>query len=282
MSEEIEPTTRELLWGDSVEVLCFGEPLNWSLRGMSMDENENFNPGILDRLRSVLDRHRIGRLYLPSPKKFNAELARQEELNVSWMDGLLFRGAYAEGVALEKVGEAVGIASSDCPTIIARNVTSLLTVAAHAGRESLYDQAALLEAAKPRRYASVVDAVMATLTPNVSDAKRVLAHVACGIRSVSFPHQVSFDWDGARNARMLQHLRERWGADCVSSDGEGRIDLHEIIRRQFRAAGVPDERLSEDGRDTHEDRSLTNGHLWHSNRREKNGERNFVIAIRRK
>lgn len=282
MQESLEPTTRELLWNESVEVLCFGNPTNWAMSGMTPEENDDFNPGIVGRLRGLLDRHRISRLYLPSPKQFNAKLARSDELTVRWMDGLLFRGAYAEGVTLEKIGEAVAIASSDCPTLVARNGSSLLALAAHAGRESLYDHAALFDSAKPRRHESVVDAVMEALVPAGGNVRDVQAFVACGISAALFLHPQGFEKNGLRNQVMVRHLRDRWGEACASADTLGRIDLREIIVSQFAAKGVPRCNISGDQACTADDMPAKGAYRWHSHRRDKDGGRNLVIAIRRK
>lgn len=279
MEDQFIPTTRELLWDGSVEVLCFGAATgNWAMKGTMLEENERFNPGIVGRLRGLLDRHRIGRLYLPSPGRFNGRMARAEELSVSWMDGLMFRGAYAEGVALEKIGEAVGVASSDCPTIIARNASSLLAAAAHAGRESLYDQAHLYSGSPVRKHASVVDAILETLAPGGRGKDDVWAHVTCGIGPMAFEHRLDDPVHGDHNRRLRAYVTERWGAQCA---GDRWFSLGAIITAQFRAGGVPNERISHrhDCTYSHKD---GNSPRWHSHRRDKDGKRNFVLAIRRK
>ena len=274
MEDHLEPTTRELLWDGSVEVLCFGAATgNWAMKGMTPEENERFNPGIVGRLRAVLDRHRVCRLYLPSPGRFNGQLARSDELSVSWMGGRAFRGAHAEGVALEKIGEAVGIASSDCPTVIARNARSLLAVAAHAGRESLYDLAGLYSGNPVRKHGSVVDAIVDTL-----GADGLWAHATCGIGPMAFEHRLDDPVHGDRNRRLRAYVTERWGASCA---GDRWFSLGAIISAQFRAKGVPNERISHrhDCTYSHKD---GNSPRWHSHRRDKDGKRNFVLAIRRK
>jgi len=278
LDDQTEPTTRDLLWDGSVEVLCFGAATgDWALRGMTPEENERHNPGIVRRLRALLDRHRVGRLYLPSPGRFNGQVARPEALDVGWMDGLMFRGAHAEGVTLEKIGEAVGIASSDCPTIVARNARSLLAVAAHAGRESLYDLADLASGVPVRKHASVVDAIVETLAAD-GPADGISAHVTCGIGPMAFEHRLDDPVHGDRNRRLRAYVAERWGAHCV---GDRWFSLGAIISAQFRARGVPNERLSHrhDCTFSHKD---GNSPRWHSHRRDKDGKRNFVLAVRRK
>jgi len=278
LDHQTEPTTRDLLWDGSVEVLCFGAATgDWALRGMTPEENERHNPGIVGRLRTLLDRHRVGRLYLPSPGRFNGQLARPEELGVSWMDGLMFRGAYAEGVTLGKIGEAVGIASSDCPTIIARNARSLLAVGAHAGRESLYDLADLFSGHPARKYASVVDAIVEALAAD-GPMDGISAHVTCGIGPMAFEHRLDDPVHGDRNRRLCAYVTERWGAQCA---GDRWFSLGAIISAQFRARGVPNERLSHrhDCTYSHKD---GNRPRWNSHRRDRDGKRNFVLAIRRK
>jgi copper oxidase (laccase) domain-containing protein len=282
MDELFQAKTRELLWDGSVEVLCFGAPENWALRGLSEEANEDFNPGVTGRLRTLLGRHRVGRLYLPSPNFFNAELVAADALWVPWTKNVVFRGKHAEGVLLDKIGDAVGIASSDCPTIIARNRASLLAVAAHAGRESLYDKAAIFDGAPLRQYASVVDAIVAALAPGHRGIDGITAHVSCGISVEVFSHPTSHPKNGERNAALVRYFRDRWGASCVSDDGLGRIDLFEVIAAQFADLGIKRTALTRDSACTYEDTSLARGYTWHSHRREGDGKRNFVLIVRRR
>jgi len=192
------------------------------------------------------------------------------------------RGVRAEGVWMTKIGEAVGIASSDCPTIVARNVNSLKTVAAHAGRDSLYDRGRLEGGKSPRQYESVVDAIMRKLARDRIDSRNVRVFIACGIRQRCFNHPTDRGDGREWNARLVRHLQHRWGRAVVSDDGSGCIDMQKLIRRQFRDHGVDESQIDDDGRCTYEDMTKTDGYAWHSHRRDQDGKRNFVLTIRRR
>lgn len=277
MTDPLEPTTRTLLWNDSVEVLCFGAATgDWRMRGKTAEENEAFNPGIVERLRGLARRYNAGRIYMPAPYQFNAELAEPEEFVVRWEDDFIRRGVAAEGTVLQKVGEAMGIASADCPTIIARNAKSLLVAAGHAGRDSLYDKEAVHAGAPYRPHESVVFSIMEKLMQGRACPQDIQVYMACGIRGKSFTHPTSLPHpERAANERTVTHLRARWGASVASDDGLGTVSLQELARLQFKSRGVYGEQFAEDGVDTFDER-------WHSHHRDADGTRNFVLVIRRK
>lgn len=273
------PTESHRLWDGAVEVLCFGTASgNWALRGMTPEENHAFNPGIVSRLSGVAEAFRLNRLYLPSPHRFNGEVAGPDDFRQAWPKTRLRRGASVEGSTMEKIGEAVGIASSDCPTIIARNRISLLTVSAHAGRESLYDKEALFNGARPRRHESVVDAIMEKLAPGSRGAEDVTVFIACGIKAWWFGHRWDDPVHGENNRRLCEHLDARWGPKCALS---GFIALDEVISAQFRAHGVRPDKISVSEACTYHDKDAKGASRWHSHRRDGQGGRNFVLAVRR-
>ncbi len=273
------PTTSRLLWDGAVEVDCYGRSSgSWALKGYERSESEAHNPGIGRKIDALLRTHRIGRLSLPSPHQFNAKLACPTDLRVPWKDGQIFRGVDAEGVHLDKVQDACGIASSDCPTIIARNAATGLVIAAHAGRESLYDADQLFRGFAPRRHASVVDAIVEALSggdPRM--AANIHAYIACGICQANFNHPHDETALGARNKTLCDHLRNVWGSTVAM---HGYISLHELIARQFESRGVSPGRVRRDTIDTFSDKE-GGVHQWHSHRRDQSGERNFVLVTRR-
>jgi copper oxidase (laccase) domain-containing protein len=273
------PTASYRFFDGAVEVDCFGRSSgNWALKGYDRSESEANNPGIGRKIEALLKTHRIGRLYLPTPRTFNALLASSVDLTVPWYEGRIFRGAEAEGVLLDKVQDACGIASSDCPTIVARNGVTGLVVAAHAGRESLYDANRLFNGAAPRRFASVVDAIMdALLGGNVQHTSSIQAHVVCGIGQSNFSHPYDESEQGKRNEKMCAYLNDTWGQGVVS---HGHISLPKLITRQFEKYGVDPYSVHWDKITTYSD--TENGdYQWHSHRRTRSGERNFVLVTRR-
>lgn len=274
--ETIRPTATSVLWNGAVAVHCYGARHgDWAIKSWESDDADALNPGIAGRIERVARDRGAGRLYLPSPNRFDGEIVGSEALTVAWPGGRIFRGAYAEGVTLGKISDACGIASSDCPTIVARSPSTLLAAAAHAGRESLYDAKALFDGAPPRPHASVTDSIVEALGRDID------VFVACGIGPSDFLHPTDDPKHGARNAAMIRHLRETWGPSCASDGRDGRIDLVELIRLQFEALGVPRSRVAHDGIDTFGDASIDGKPLWHSHRRDKGGKRNFILVIRR-
>ncbi len=265
----------------AVEVHCFGTATgNWALKGYGREGCDAYNLGIGEKIERLLESHRIGRLYMPSPHRFNAELAAHEALQVPWKPGRIFRGVDAEGVVLDKIEDACGIASSDCPTIIVRHGLTGLVVAAHAGLKSLYDDAAIFEKAPKRRHTSVVDAIVETLAPGgLEDAKQLQVFTACGIGALSFRHP----WDdreyGDRNKKLCAYLVNEWGVTACTHD---QISLKSIIARQFEAHGVDHSEIRHDYVDTAGPERPGDQYPWHSHRRDKDGRRNFVLTIRRR
>lgn len=257
MSDPISPTVSYRLFDGAVDVDCFGRSSgNWALRGYRRSESEDHNPGIGSKMDALLESHRIGRLYLPTPRAFNGLLVNPIDLKVPWHEGRIFRGAEAEGVPLEKIQDACGIASGDCPTIIARNEATSLVIAAHAGRESLYDAERLFNGAPPRRFPSVVDAIMeALIGSDARQADRIEAHVVCGICQANFNHPHDASEQGMRNKKMCAHLNVPWGQDVVR---HGYLSLFELIVRQFAARGVDPARVHWDKVDTYSD--MEGGH----------------------
>ena len=279
MSSAAVPTTSHRFFDGAVEVDCFGRSSgNWALKGFERSESEANNPSIGRKIEALHKAHRIGRLYLPTPRTFNALLVSSIDLKVPWLDGRIFRGAEAEGVLLDKVQDACGIASSDCPTIVARNGATGLVVAAHAGRESLYDADRLFNGAAPRRFASVVDAIMdALLTSNIRSASDIQAHVVCGICQANFSHPCDGSEQGDRNRKMCAYLNDAWGQGVAR---HGYISLPELITRQFEKYGVEPSDVHWDKIDTYGDKE-NDDYRWHSHRRTRSGERNFVLVTRR-
>ncbi len=275
----IEPTTSHALFDNAVQVLCFGKSSgSWALKGYEPEKNVARDPNIVRKIAAVRSTHSVGRLYLPSPHEFNAEIAWPSDLNVPWLPGRIFRGANADGLALDKIGDACGIASSDCPTIVARHAVSGLVIAAHAGRESLYDRQSVVFGRQPRQSPSIVTAIMKILAPSGSTGiGDIHVFITCGIRSECFTHRE----DDRDNSRMLSHFRETCRYPCVSDDGMGRLDLPLIIRSQFEVYGVPSDHISDDGVCTFEDMRLSAGYSWYSHRRDGDGNRNLVLVIRR-
>lgn len=265
-----------VLWDGAVEVHCFGAGHgDWALKGWTREEVEAGNPGITGKLDRLMRDHRVGRLYLPSPKEFNAKVVSPDMLRSAWPGNTVFRGVFADGVLLSKIGEACAIASADCPTIVGRSPSTLLVAAAHAGRDSLYDKDALLNGQEPRPHASVVHALADVLGPDLH------AHVACGIAPEGFLHPADDERYGGTNVRRAAHLRSRWGEACAPDRPSGPIDLHALITAQFEERGIPRDRLSRDRVDTHGDRAADGHPIWQSHRRDKGGKRNLVLVIRR-
>jgi copper oxidase (laccase) domain-containing protein len=268
MTEKLIPTESHLLFGGAVEVHCFGTRHgNWSMAGKTPEEAEKNNPGIMARMRQASEQFDCV-ILAPNPSRFNARIVDEESVNREWIEGRLYRGPLADGVRLRRTNAAFGVASADCPTLILRDRERGSIVAAHAGRDSLI---------KPPDYHNgLVGVMLGDLGLEPYEREEVRAFIACGIHSRHFTHP----WrDGDRNYAMHRIAASLSAAD--EEDEEGGIDLNAVISGQLYVHGAHHSRVGSDSSDTYSDRGRDGSPLWFSNRRDKDGQRNFVLVIRR-
>lgn len=279
----MRPTESFTLWGGSVEVRCYGTMTgNWSMKGGSPKEAEKKNPGILSKVAQLAEECGC-RIYAPHPSTFTGKVCRKEVLVDEWIPGVLYRGTYADGTVLDRMGDAYGLASADCMTAVIRDAGSGMVVGAHAGRDSLIDRGRL-EGRPARRLESVLFSAAAMLANQRRrlDKRLLRSFLTCGIGPRDFAHEWDHFVHGAVNERMVQDILRTYGMSVVLPPRElGQISLHALARAHLQRVGLNESQIGSDATDTFADRDSYGFPLWHSHRRDGDGKRNFVLVIRR-
>ncbi len=234
---------------------CFGiyNGANWCV---NRDEPESFNKTVRN-----LSPH-IRRVWMPNPGRFNAEIAPQDMFEIEHRhNGVTVMGkCFADGALIPK-GEAYAITNADCPTLVVWNHQYTHLVAAHAGRDCLFDREYISRGVRTRAHMSVVDAVIERL--NIP-AKALSMHIVCGIRR-NFSHSRSHEIYGEFNANLLDFCETEYGSESVL-DGDC-IDLYEIVRHQAIENGIYEENITMDTIDTFNQRDDSGNWKWASTRR---------------
>lgn len=274
MSDTLVPTQSHILFGGAVEVHCFGTRYgDWSLRGANPEEAEKSNPGILTRLMALSYEYGCT-FHAPNPGMFNGRVVELEELKEAWIPRVLYRGTLADGAVLRHPDQAFAVASADCPTAVLYRPDTGAVVAAHAGRDSLWQNES-----NGRRH-------LITGMLNRLDAfdERVRGFIACGICPSHFLHSPRDPVHGERNRQMLEAFASyalSFPSRAVGASS-GHLRLAEAIREQLYCFGVPLDNVGYDGSCTYGDQGPDGEPLWHSHRRDHGGKRNLVLVIRRR
>ncbi len=263
--------------GHSTHVLLHGRPTDW--RG----EDKTIS------LMSELEEYAVDRLYLIDPAKCNVLVVptssfEQKEV----LAPLPLYTAFAEGVVLDKPGDACLLKSADCPTIIMVHPLSGKTVVGHGALDALIDpkMVNLDDAKNWRKPAGVIDSMIEQFP--VSERNLLAVYVVLGISSQYFRNSCTWNVGGnnkyyTRNLRLRQHLRCKYPSALMEDmdSPEYGIDLFEIIRIMCTKAGVLPENIIASGYETYGQVDAEGQHLWHSNRRDgARSGRNAVVVIR--
>jgi hypothetical protein len=234
----LQPTQQYILWGGSVEVLCFGRDTgDWSLQ-----DETGLMPGY--PRREVVEA--IGRLaaaydcsiYAPNTGAFNAQVTEARSLGDALVEDAFFRGVEADGVVLREPGQAFAVSSADCPTFVLWDSITSTVVATHAGRDSLIDPLEVSGKIKPwapRRKSVVEQAIEVMPIPGLHGGNgRFRAFVSCGIGPLHFGHQMQMPYGSNEgNNALVKWVRLNYGDSCLRGDPHnGNLDLNEVIRLQ--------------------------------------------------
>ena len=290
------------LFGGKVTVIVFGAPVNWNYAGTSREDMEAKNPGITAILEEVMRKYGIKRALVPKPA-FNAKVVTDADLPNELLPNF-FRGADADGVLLEKSGDAYFLASADCLAAAIFDSRTNSVVALHCGRDALMDRKRINEGeAVKREHESVIragvrqldncfqfrhlsrrdvycnnefgcllggdDEIMARLC----DHSGMSAYLAAGIRPETFDHSTTDEKYGAANKRMIDHLSAL--PNVVTNTQSGTIDLFALVRHQLGQYWIED--IKEDEFDTATSKDAEDNFEFHSNRLRSKVERNLVI-----
>lgn len=290
MSRSIQATeTYHIRKGTRVDVYLFGrspEKLDWNTTPLKTKAGLKTPAGsdLFMRFQEVSSVFEIEKILAPSAASSNAKIITHHQLSerirsTKYLHSPeLWRGALADG-AIIPLETGFFIASADCPTIIVISLSGL-AIAAHAGRDSLFDNAALTRNPKlarlERKHFSVVDAIIERIKPE----EIACVFITCGISASYFDHPLEHPRWGAINRARTMYARIL-GKQCVLGDVKyGRLALKEIIKRQFEICGVNRNVIFSDGNDTFSDLDAPGEYRWWSARR-GNQERNGVLVVNR-
>lgn len=255
-----KPVFDERFWGDSVRLIGFGKPYDWSLRlyqgNTPKSELEALAPSLY--LPKITLEYGMGKfLYAPSPRLFNAEVCSESETmplrvevwskshqNTIW----LYRGKDADGLMLSR-GNMYVVSAAGCPIVILRDSASGALGVAHAGLRSIIDEGRL-KGERPRKHESVVFSLSQAMHAHgVRNFSSVEALIAFPID----PQDFTYPWDhpefGELNKKRTEYLVNRWGHEAIANyDNQkrrelGRPDLAAIIKSQCTSLGIPTENI---------------------------------------
>lgn len=300
------------LFGGRMRLTAFGRLYDdpdvdedWSFRYLRTPEDGGKVDCSLTRhLPTIAKELDIAEILAPSPIDFNARMCVQKDLNVIIPVGnhvVLRRGTNADGCRLRR-GQVYGISMGGCALTLAMYPGSpspdeeIKAAVAHMGFPSVFDRQEALTGLRSRKPQSVTESLLNAMGCSGLKAnrrKRVKIIIAFPISSKLF----TYPWDhpefGKDNERICDYLRERWGAGCVPGNNgtsrhgsarEGRINLAEVITRQFVELGVPLENIgvildSDLFFDTKHPRG---GELWYTTRGEPRfkNHRNLLLVTR--
>lgn len=279
------PVYRRVLWG-GVEVAVYGTSRNWNYSGATREEMEERNPFITSAIQQVITEHDIRRVFVPKPT-FNARVVKVEDLTQELLPGF-FRGADADGVLLERSGDAYFLASADCPCTVIYDRSQHKVLGLHCCLYALIDRE-LIEGSFSRQDNSIIDAGLAKIG---GEADKLRVFIAAGIGPLAFDHPTAAIVKGSdgtmqvnpfseRNYRLIEHLCQKYDylsqSLVVINGSAGHINLDTLIRRQLQEFGVRENVVS-DGHDTATDKYHDGSFMFHSNRRDHNNKRNLVVV----
>ena len=285
-----EPVYVRDLFGGKVTIIVFGAPFNWNYAGASREEMEAKNPGITAALEEVMRKYNIRRALVPKPA-FNAKVVTDVDLPNELLP-TFFRGADADGVILERSGDAYFLASADCVAVALFDPQTGIAAGLHCGRNAVIDRACLDSDGETRReHESVIHAAVQALDRIAFDLPEeslltetfdIQAFLAAGIRPETFDHPTKDPKYGTANQRMVDHLlylqlKRGHLPSIVTDEVAGKIDLFALVRHQLDSEDVT--MIEEDEFDTATSKDADGKLIFHSNRRDPT-ERNLVVIMR--
>lgn len=205
---------------------------DWTMRGAEEAWKNGSRNELSRRINYVAETLRVDTIYSPSPVLFNgsicerAELTRRFEL-VSGKGNTLHRGVEADGCKLE-AGEAIGWSVGGCAVIVATYRGHM--VAAHAGRDCLFDRSAFDQNAArdpTRTHEGVVHAALDAL--NAQDMSEVRVHVLYPLSAQTLTHPLHDPKYGKVNVAMYEYLRDRWSRGLPEHWGVWEENNHILI-----------------------------------------------------
>ncbi len=288
--EHIKPTVSVSLFGGEVRVDAFGceHGQNFSFNGIdgSIDAHVTHAPifAALSSIGATCD------YFAPSPRLMNAEIVTPLQtvnglVSKKWLSKTmvqpskqfhLYRGISADGLSGLNAWNGYVVSSADCALIVVK--CDDMTIAAHAGRDSIIDMS-FLKGGPRRKHESVVENICTSV---LGYEKLHRAKVWIGFSISAGPHfqYVKEDSRYPHNKKLVEYITRKYGKNCFKDDGQGRtlgwLDAKELIRQQFIHYGVSSKNIKLDSVCTYAD--TENGeYIWYSNVR-NDAERNLMAV----
>lgn len=283
--------TRDL-FGGALTIVVYGASRNWNYAGDSVEQMEEKNPGITAAIAEVMAEFGIKRALVPKPA-FNALIAMSSDLTLQRLPNF-WRGADADGVLLERAGDAYFLASADCLTTVLWSPDKRIAMALHCGRDALVDRGEI-SGGNRRNFSSVIDRAAVVAGESLHGFQ---AYLAAGIGPSHFTHPTTETVRGSdgvevknrwrdNNRRLIEHLLQKWQYTLpsvrrelvVTDEALGKIDLAALVVSQLYSHNVTLSDIFRDGHNTAVDFGVDGNFLFHSNRRDPT-QRNLVVVRR--
>lgn len=221
----------------------------------------------------------------PDCRGFNAQIAEDCDFNSFLsIDRMMFRyGAKKSGAEIP-YGEAMMIASADCPTIVfhapphtKHDDTTGRIIACHGGLGELVDLSAIQDGIPKRDHESIVEKMLARFAGE--NFSRMTVHVVCGIGPSHFTRPTDHPTWGDKNAKLIKYLKRRFpdrGESICGGGPNGHIDLRELITNQLGEHGIKRSQVYWDNLDTYRDKRL-HSHQEDTENGDDRHHRNLVL-----
>lgn len=209
----------------------------WNL---NRSDPETFLPHI-----KVAKEFGVKTLWMLIPSKFNARIAHESECGLEVeVGGIRVMGKiHADGILIPK-GDAFGLTSADCPTVVIFDKKKDLMMAMHAGRDCLIDTSIAQGKGASRLHFSVIDSAMFELiNKHECNPNDLYLETFFGIKPKDFPHSFHDENHGKRNRKLVMFLENEYGKEAAPTlddkNGQGFIDLFAIIKSQASKYSIP-------------------------------------------
>lgn len=285
--QNIQPTMSVSLFGGEVRIDAFGCEYGQNFSFKGIDESKDVHithAAVFAALSSISS---TSNYFAPSPVHMNAEVVTPDDFKYSrshkqWAlpfseNAYLHRGVYADGLSELSPSQGFVMSAADCALVVVR--CDEITIAAHAGRDSIIDMLSMKGESQEERK-SVVENICEIVSSEDGDLQKLKVwigfsisagpHFGHAVNSTAYPH----------NKKLVEYISKKYGAECFKDDGQGGalgwLDLKKLIRRQFIQCEVKEQHIELDSIctccDTREGKPI-----WYSNVR--NGVERNLIAV---
>ena len=278
------------LWGGAVRVIILGRPHDFRF-----NLKKQLPGTVAVHLDRIAKREGIERAFCPIPTfTGNVVTSAFFDTEVERETYSLFYQKHGEGegdgVELAQKGDAFVYAPGDCHTLTVRNPLTAHVLSAHGGLKNFANPKVIKDGLENsgRRYESIVDEMyfllrhlaIADFGEEYFDPAQLQVHISCGIEPENFGHaHPSYE---AFNKKMREYLVDKYGRDVITDWDGCRIDMPELIARQFCRSDrcVLPENITHDGMDTYTHRAEDNEFaLWSNKREGENGYVNIATGL---